>query len=237
MHASSLWPSRVRGAALIVALSLALSACFDLSQKVAIDRTGSGSYQVTIAAKGIVGEALKEKPADLEKHDRAVTTTREDNGMVTQTSTVAFKSLADLKLDNELMSLRVLGHGFFGLGPAHVRFRRTFLVGNARRANADRMGDSSDMGSQVLASMFGGHTYSFAVSVPGSILRIAPVKLDDHTVVTPTVTGGFYHGHTVTWTMPLDRMLARKSLTFEVDFSAYGSFSDVQSTPEGAASL
>jgi len=237
MHAASSRGSKARIASLMLALSLGLSGCFDLSQKVAIGRTGAGSYQIAIAAKGIVGEALKEKPVDLEKHDGAVTTTREENGKVTQTSTVSFKSLSDLKLDNELMSLRVLSHSFFGLGPAHVRFRRTLLVDNARRDNQERMGDSGEMGKQVLASMFGDHTYSFSVTVPGSILRIAPVKLDDGTVVEPKVTGDFYHGRTVTWTMPLDRMLGRKMLTFEVDFSAYGSFSDAQSMPEGATSL
>lgn len=237
MHVTSSWGSKARTAALVFALSVALSGCFDLSQKIAIDRSGAGTYRITVSAKGIVGEALKERPVDLEKADRAVTTTREKNGKVTQTSTVKFKSLADLKLDNELMSLHVLGHSFFGLGPTHVRFRRTLLVDNARRANADRMGDSSDMGNQMLASMFGDHTYSFSVTVPGSILRVAPLKLADGTLVTPTVTGDFYHGHTVTWTMPLDRMLGRKMLTFEVDFSAYGSFSDVQSTPEDMTSL
>ena len=237
MHAASSWPTKARTAAVVLVLSLALSGCFDLAQKVAIDRTGSGNYQIAITAQGIVGEALKEKPVDLEKHDHAVATTREENGKVTQTSTVAFKSLADLRLNNELMSLTVLSHSFFGLGPAHVRFRRTLLVDNARRANADRMGDGEDMGKQVLASMFGGHTYSFSVTVPGSILRIAVVKLNDGTLVAPTVTGDFYHGHTVTWTMPLDRMLGRKMLSFEVDFSAYGSFADVHSTPEAATSL
>jgi len=223
-------------AAVLLAVSVGLSGCFDLAQKIAIDRNGAGRYQIAVAAKGLVGEALKEKPVDLEKQDRAVTTTREENGRVTQTSTVTFKSLSDLRLSNEVMSLTVLGHSYFGLGPAHVRFRRTLLVDNARRANADRMGEGEDMGRQVLASMFGDHSYSFSVTVPGSILRIAPVKLGA-TVIAPSVTGDFYHGHTVTWTMPLDRMLAHKMLSFEVDFSAYGSFADVHSTPESASSL
>ena len=230
------WNAKLHIVALLLAVSVGLSGCFDLAQKVAIDRTGAGRYQIAVAAKGIVGEALKEKPVDLEKQDRAVTTTREENGTVTQTSTVTFKNLSDLRLSNEVMSLTVLGHSYFGLGPAHVRFRRTLLVDNARRANADRMGDSSDMGRQVLASMFGDHSYSFSVTVPGSILRVAPVKLGA-TVIAPSVTGDFYHGHTVTWTMPLDRMLGRKMLSFEVDFSAYGSFSDAQSTPDAATSL
>ena len=234
---ASLWIAKARIAALLVTVSVGLSGCFDLTQTVATDRHGAGRYQIALTAKGLVGEALKERPVALEKQDRAVTTTREEDGKVTQTSTVTFKSLSDLRLSDEVMSLRVLGHSFLGLGPAHVRFRRTFLVDNARRANADRMGREGDMGGQVLASMFGDHTYSFSVTVPGSILRIAPVKLGDHTVVTPTVTGDFYHGHTITWAMPLDRMLAHKMLSFEVDFSAYGSFSDAQSMPENSGSL
>jgi len=233
---ASHWLSKARTGALIVVLSLGLSGCFDLAQKVAIGRDGAGRYEVAITAQGIVGDALKEKPVAVEKHDHAVTTTREADGKVTQTTIIDFKTLSDLKLSDEVMSLRVLGHSFFGLGPTHVRFRRTFLVGNARKANADRMGEGDAAGAQILAGMFGDHTYTFSVTVPGSILRIAPLKLGGK-VIAPKVAGDFYHGHTITWIMPLYRMLSEKLLTFEVDFSAYGSFVDVHSTPEDAAAL
>jgi hypothetical protein len=236
MHASH-WLSKARTGALIVALSLGLSGCFDLAQKVEIGRDGAGRYKVAITAGGIVGDALKEKPVTIEKHDHAVTTTRETDGKVTQTTVIDFKTLSDLRLSDEVMSLHVLEHSFFGLGPTHVRFRRTFLVGNARKANADRMGEGDDEAStQILAGMFGDHTYTFSVTVPGSILRIAPVRLGGKRIE-PQVSGDFYHGHTITWTMPLYRMLSETLLTFEVDFSAYGSFSDVQSAPEAATSL
>lgn len=223
-------------AALAAAVSLSLSACFDLTQKVDIGRTGAGHYQVTIAASGIVGEALKEKPVRLDRQDHEATTVIEKDGLVTETSTRSFGRLADLKLPDEVISLRVLGHSFFGLGPAHVRFRRTFLVHNARRSNEDRFGRDDEMGSQVMASIFGDHVYVFSVTLPGSIVRAAPVKLGD-TLVEPAITGDFFHGHTVTWTMPLYRMLNEKMLTFEADFSAYGSFSDSQSIPANTQTL
>ena len=138
--------------------------------------------------------------------EHAATTITEKDGRVTQIGTIAFKSLSDLRLSDEAISLRVLERPFFGLGPTHARFRRTFLVGHARRDHADRVGPDGEIGSQIMASVFGDHTYVFSVTLPGSILRIAPVKLGD-AVVTPSVTGDFYHGHTVTWTMPLYRAL------------------------------
>lgn len=230
------WWAKARNGALILALSVALSACFDLTQKVEIGRSGAGHYQVEVSAAGIVGEALKEKPAQIEKLDHATTITRDENGRVTQISTVAFDSLSGLQLSGEAMSLHVLDHSFFGLGPDEVRFRRIVHVDQARKANAGRMNGQDDAGTQILASIFGDHSYTFAVTLPGSITRIAPVKVANVTV-TPTVTGDFYHGHTITWTMPLYMMLTEKSLTFEVDFSAYGSFGDVQTAPGGEAAL
>jgi hypothetical protein len=225
-------------AVLLLAVSVGLSGCFDLTQKIAIDRKGAGHYQVSVAASGLIGEALKEKPVKvgLDGARHVSTTITEKNGRVTQSSSIAFARLSDLKLSDELISLRVLSRPYFGLGPAHVRFRRTFLVGNARRDNADRIGSDDATGSQIMASVFGDHTYTFSVTLPGSILRIAPVKVGDALAV-PTVTGDFYHGHTITWTLPLYRALSRKMLTFEVDFSAYGSFADTQSMPEGKTSL
>lgn len=229
---------RLHVAALLLVVSVSLTGCFDLAQKVSIDRSGAGQYHVAISAQGLVGAALKEKPVKFGglNHDKVTTAVTDKNGRVTQTSSVAFKQLSDLKLSDEAMSLHVLGRSFFGLGPTHVRFRRTFLVHNARRDNAGRMGHGDEVGSQIMASVFGDHTYVFSVTLPGSILRIAPVKLDGIEVV-PTVTGDFYHGHTVTWTMPLYRVLGEQVLSFEVDFSAYGSFTDSASIPEGATSL
>ena len=230
------WRPQLRAVLIVAVLSVGLSGCFDLAQRVAIDRHGAGQFEVAITAQGLVGEALKEKPVSVGTHGRSETKITDDNGRVTQTTTVRFADLSGLRLSNDLVSLHVLSHTFFGLGPTHVRFRRTFLVGNARRANATRMGRDGDAGSQIMASVFGDHTYVFSVTLPGSILRIAPLKLGN-AVVVPTVTGDFYHGHTVTWTMPLYRVLSQRMLTFEVDFSAYGSFHDVHSTPEGAMSL
>lgn len=227
---------RLRRGALLALVSVALTGCFDLTQRIAIGRDGSGTYQVAIAAQGLVGEALKDKPVKVARHDHAHMTITEKDGRVTQLSTVSFKSLANLKLSDEALSLRVLARPYFGLGPTHVRFRRTFLVGHARKDHADRVGPDGEIGSQIMASVFGDHTYVFSVTLPGSILRIAPVKLGNIEVV-PTVTGDFYHGHTVTWTMPLYRALDVQLLTFEVDFSAYGRFKDVQSRVTDASSL
>lgn len=221
-------------AAIVIALSLALSACFDLTQKVSIGRDGSGHYEIAVTAQGLLGEALKDKHdtvVDL-RHNHARTRTSESNGRVTQTATIDFKSLSELHLSDEALSLTNHGASFFGLGPSHLTFRRTFLVDRARRENS-RRDDDERMGTALAQSIFGDHTYVFSVTVPGSIERIAPLRIG-RTTIRPTVTGDFYNGQTITWRMPLYTMLQAKMLTFEVDFSACGSFADAQSVPEGS---
>lgn len=222
--------------ALPVLMAVALTGCFDLTQNVSVGRDGAGRYQVSITAEGLVGSALKSKSAkaDLTAGNRAQTTIRDDNGRVTRISTVDFKSLSDLKLGDEGLSIQTHGADFFGLGSTHATFRYTFSVDHARREREGDQGDNSDMGRQILSSMFGGHTYVFSVTLPGSIENIAPVKIGDEEIK-PEVTGDFYHGHTITWRMPLATLFAAKNLSFDVDYSAYGSFKDAHSQATGSS--
>jgi len=211
--------------------AVGLSGCFDLTQKVAIGRDGSGWYEAAISAEGIVGEALRNKNANnLAGENRAVTTTSEDNGRVTQRSVVGFKSLSNLAFSDQGMSLTVRGSSLFGLGPSEMTFRRSFAVDRARAEHEDQ-DQSSGMGRQIAQSVLGDHTYAFSVTLPGSIERIAPVVIG-HTTIRPDVTGDFYHGHTITWRMPLYMMAMAHALTFEVDFSAYGWFADAATRRE-----
>jgi hypothetical protein len=218
---------------LVVAMSAALTACFDLTQNLTIDRGGAGHYAMAITAQGLLGEALKNKKTsaiDL-KHNKVQTRTVEANGKVTQYATMDFKSLADLHLSNESLSLTNHGASWLGLGPSHVTFRRTFLVDRARKENT-RAGDSEDQrfGTELAQTMFGDHTYVFSVTVPGSVDHANALHIG-RTTINPQIAG---HGVTaiVTWRMPLYAMLQAKMLSFQVDFSAYGSFADAQSVPE-----
>ena len=109
-----------------------------------------------------------------------------------------------------------------------------FSVDRARRAHEGDSGGDEQTGRQILAGMFGNHSYSFTVTLPGSIDHIAPVWIGA-TEIKPTVSGDFYHGHVVTWTMPLATLFSAKDLTFEVDYDAWGSFTDAHSQPTGSA--
>jgi len=221
-------------AIVVIACSIVLSACFDLTQKLSIGRTGGGNYEIAITAQGLLGEALKDKKEsalDLrENHVKTRVVTA--NGKTTQVAIMDFKSLADLRLSDESLSLTNHGRSWLGLGPTHVTFRRTFLVGRARRENARGRDGDDRFGTELAQTMFGDHTYIFSVTLPGSIDRAPPVKIG-HTIIRPQVTGNILSGHTVTWRMPLYTMLQSKLLTFEADFSAYGSFPDAQSLPAG----
>lgn len=218
---------------LIAATAFALCACFDLDQKVSIDRGGAGRYQMTLSAKGAIGDAIKSDKSgkdDMLKPNKAVVTTEIRNGTVIKTATVDFRSLSELKLDDEQIALHVIDHGWFGITPSHVRFKRTFLVGNARASRSGGGGKDEEMGKAVLAGIFGDHEYAFSVTLPGSIDRIAPVRAGG-VEVRPDVTGDFYNGHTITWRMPLTTMMSAEKLSFEVDFNAVGSFGDAQTKP------
>lgn len=216
--------------ALVAVTACTLAACFDLDQKVSINRSGSGQYQMSIAAKGPFGDAMKaDKKNDLLKPMKAqVTTEIRGDGSVVKTAKVDFKSISELKLKDEQVSLQVLGHSWFGLGPAQVRFKRSFSVGDARAAQGGPNAKDEEAGKAMLAGVFGDHTYTFSVTLPGSIERIAPVKVKG-VEIKPEVTGDFYNGHTITWRMPLMTLFDADKLTYEVDFSAYGSFADARS--------
>lgn len=224
---------KLSSAAAIVTACGALSACFDLTQNLTIDRGGAGHYAMAITAQGLLGEALKDKKTsaiDL-KHNKVRTRTVEDNGKVTQYATMDFKSLSDLHLSNESISLANHGASWLGLGPSHVTFRRTFLVDRAKKENT-KAGDSEDQrfGTELAQTMFGDHTYVFSVTVPGSVDRANTLHIG-RTMIKPQIAA---HGlaTTVTWRMPLYAMLQAKMLDFDVDFSAYGWFGDAQSVPE-----
>jgi hypothetical protein len=217
-----------------VILAASLAGCFDLSQNVSVGRDGTGHYRVAVAAEGFIGQALKSKSdKDLVGGNPARTTTSDINGRVTRVSVVDFKSLSDLKLGEEAMSIVTHGRGFFGFGSTHATFRYTFAVDRARRAHGGDSG-SDEAGKQFLAGMLGNHSYSFTVTLPGSIEHIAPVWVGN-TEIKPSVSGDFYHGHTITWTMPIATLFSAKDLTFEVDYSAWGSFTDAHSQPTGSA--
>ncbi|HSC18208.1 MAG TPA: hypothetical protein VLC74_04765 [Rhizomicrobium sp.] len=221
-------------ATVIVVCSLGLFGCFDLAQKLSIDRGGAGHYEVAITATGLLGEALKDNKANFRiARNRARTRIVTKDGRVTQIAVIDFKSLSQLRLSDESLSLANHGASWFGLGPSHLTFSRTFLVDRARRENAPKSADAEKFGGELLQTMFGDHTYVFSVTVPGSVDKAAPVQIG-RTTIRPQVSGQGL-SHTVTWRMPLTTLLGAKLVRFQVDFSAYGSFPDAQSLPAGGA--
>jgi len=217
----------IKTAGLLALAAIGLCGCFDLDQSVAINRDGSGRYEVSVAARGVVGEALQNGKANINIGHNGNVRTRKTivDGKVTQTSIIDFKQLSDLSLSSETIALAVRGHDLFGLGQTHAVFRRSFLVDHARHENGHD--EDAAAGKGILDSIFGDHTYTFRVTLPGSIDWIAPVWVGD-TQVIPQVSGDSTRGYTITWRMPLADMLQTKALHFSVGFSAYGALSDSQ---------
>ena len=222
---------RWSGAALALFLLLPLLGCLDLAQRLSIDRSGAGGYEIAITANGLLGEALKNNRAAIApKHNAAKTQVLSRGDHVTQTTAIRFKSLSDLHLSNESISLTDRGASWFGLGPSHVTFRRTVLVDRARRENIPKSGEADRFGSDLAQTMFGDHSYVFTVSVPGSVDYASPLRIG-RSVSKPQIRASDL-GQTVTWRLPLYTLLQAKLITFQVDFSAYGSFPDAQSLPD-----
>jgi hypothetical protein len=219
-------PKRAVSTAVVVLSAAGLSGCFDLEQRVGVHSNGSGSYAVVVTAEGIVADGLEKKPADIDVGDnRAVHTVVRHGDRATETSEVAFHDLSDLKLDDETLSLHVKGKKLFGLGGTEVNFHRSFHVDHARSHHEDA--EDKDLGHDILQSMFGDHTYTFVVWLPGEIEHVAPLRVGDQ-VVQPGVLSDRY-GHTVVWKMKLTDMFLADQLDFDVDFAARGDFHDTQS--------
>ena len=218
-------PKRLVSLGAVIACAVGLSGCFDLGQKVAVGRDGSGGYAVSVAADGIVGDGLQKKHTDIDIGDMPMATrVSYENGKTVQTTGTSFHDLSDLKLSDETISLHVKGQKLLGLGGTEVNFHRTFNIDRARHRHDDEDGNLS---KDILTSMFGDHTYTFSVWLPGSIDHAAPVVVGNQ-MVTPIVTTDG-EGHTVTWRMKLTDMFLAEELDFDVDFTAHGNFHDAQS--------
>jgi hypothetical protein len=140
-----------------------------------------------------------------------------------ETSEHRFRDLSDLRLGDDSVGLRVKGKTADGL--TQVNFHRTFQVEHARRHHDDDAG----IGRDIVETMFDGHTYKFAVWLPGRIEHIAPVRVGGH-LVQPTVWGDGA-GHTLIWKMDLADAFMAHGIDFDVDFAAKGEFRDTQTRP------
>ena len=209
----------------VVLCSAGLGGCFDLGQKVAIGRDGSGGYAVSVTADGIVGDSLRKKPADVEVGDmHMVTRVSTVGGKTVQTSGTAFHDLSQLKLSDETIALHLKGKTWLGLGAEQVNFHRSFRVDHARDHHTQ---DDGGIGKDILSSMFGDHTYTFSVWLPGTIDHAAPISVGGHSISPVIAEAG--DGHSVTWRMKLADMFLANQLDFDVDFSARGDFHDAVS--------
>jgi hypothetical protein len=219
-------PKKLLSVGAVIACAVGLSGCFDLGQKVAIGRDGSGGYAISVAADGIVGDGLRQHHAKIDVGGQQLASRiAVVDGKTVQTSGTAFHDLSDLRLGDETISLHVKGQKMLGLLGTQVEFHRSFNIDRARHRNMDD-DDNGNLGHDILTSMFGDHTYTFSVWLPGTIDHINPVMIGDQEVK-PTVTQDG-DGHTVTWRMKLADMFLANELDFDVDFTAHGNFHDAQ---------
>jgi hypothetical protein len=225
MRFTALASKRLLSFGAVVACAVGLGGCFDLDQKVAIGRDGSGGYAIALTTDGVMADAMRKKPADLEVGDMHMVTHVATVGDKTvQTSGTSFHDLSDLKLSDETISLHVKGQKLLGLMGTQVNFHRSFAVDHARR---DRDQGDEKMGRDILTSMFGDHTYSFSVWLPGEIDKANTIHAGSRTIE-PTIRPAG-DGHTVTWKMKLVDLFLADTLDFDVDFTSRGNFHDATS--------
>jgi len=212
-------------AAVAAASTVGLSGCFDLEQRVGLHRDGSGVYTTQVAAVGLVARGIKNGHDDFDFDDDdtggvVVRHVTRDGDRAVETSEHRFKDLSDLKLGDETVGVHVKGTN--SQGESEANFHRVFRVDHARHRH-----DDTSVGRDVLETMFDGHTYKFAVWLPGRIEHITPVRVHGH-VVQPTVWADG-SGHTLVWKMDLADAFLADRLDFDVDFAAKGEFHDAQS--------
>lgn len=216
---------RVAIAAVFLAV-FGLAGCFDVSQKVGINRMGAGRYEVAVSAQGVAGDAIKNEKL-VNRQNRATLTTLDNASGVTRKATVDFQTLSNLSFSDETMNLTVKSTDLFGLGPSHVVYVADVMIDKAKNEDS-RAASADDVGEKVAETLLGDHTYTFAVTVPGDVEVAVPVTVDD-VAYQPTVVGDFYNGRTVIWKIPLYAVVAAPALRFEVDFWAWGFFKNAQS--------
>jgi hypothetical protein len=232
MEFAGIVPKKLLSAGVVVACAVGLSGCFDLTQKVAIGRDGSGGYQIQVAADGLIGEGLSHDHGHSHIHideDMSMHKSISGEGDKTiETLGTAFHDLSDLHLSDETISLHVKGQKLLGLMGTQVNFHRSFDIDRAKHLHDDDDNDDH-LGREVLTSIFGDHMYVYSVWLPGTIDHITPVSIDGH-LVQPQVTDAG-DGHWITWRMKFTDMLIAQNLDFDVDFTARGNFHDTQSQP------
>jgi len=211
-----------------VASAVGLSGCFDLEQRVGLHRDGSGVYTTQVAAEGLVARGIKNGHDDFDLDDDdtggvVVRHVTRDGDRATESSEHRFKDLSDLKLGDESLGLHVKGKT--ADGSTEVNFHRSFQVNHARHHHDDDTG----IGRDVLETMFDGHTYKFAVWLPGRIEHVAPVRVHGR-LVQPTVWADG-SGHTLIWKMDLADAFISDRIDFDVDFAAKGQFHDTKTRP------
>jgi hypothetical protein len=207
---------RILRFAVLAATACLLTACFDMDQKISINSDGSGTYEMAISAEGPIGDALKKDTKDSNNmfgsQGKESTTVKGDK--VTKSVHRDFRSLNDIALKDEEVSIHYLHPTWWGWGPTHLRFLRVFNIDASRTGQSGGPDPNDPQAKAAMAAIFAGHTYAFTLTLPGSIESAQPLNVNG-TEVKPEINGG-----TIVWRMPLSTLMGAKKLVFDVEFSS-----------------
>lgn len=181
---------------LTIFISLFLTGCFDIEERVIINSNGGGSITVKVKTEPIVGKQIKEKNF-LEIEGKGIKKTVKnyiEKDKFYHVESITFDRLSDLMIKNEHIKLEVTRTGFI-----------------MREVNFEHHMFSAEASAQAAALFIRRHLI-YTVRLPGVIERAYSLVVDS--IEVKPIVGR----DTATWKVPLDLILPQGEAVFKVDF-------------------
>jgi hypothetical protein len=192
-------PTRIKSmgyALLTIFISLFLTGCFDIEEKVIINSTGGGNITIKVKTEPIIGKQIKEEDfLEIESKgtERTVKNYIESDNFY-HIESVTFDKLCDLTIKDEYIKLEVTKTGFI---MREVKFEHHMFASES---------------DEEVAALFIKRHFVYTVELPGVIQNAYPLIVDS-IEVKPTIDRG-----AATWKVPMDLILPQGEAVFKADF-------------------
>ena len=195
---------------LLIALIFLISGCIDIEEKVQINPNGSGTLSINVIVDPMLAEELK-KQRFLDIPGKQVLIKNIIRGeKFYHIESTHFRSLGELKMVDEIISIAVTKKGFMGLGENEAIFEHFMNFSESSKEDA---------------ALMVGHYFNYTVELPGRIKKAYPAILNE-IEVEPEIKE-----NRVVWNIPLDLFIKSGRAFFRAAFKGKFNFpSDIQST-------
>ncbi|HID93179.1 MAG TPA: hypothetical protein EYP60_03685 [bacterium (Candidatus Stahlbacteria)] len=192
-------PTRIKSIGywlLTIFVSLFLTGCFDIEERVIINSVGGGSITVKVKTEPIIGKQIKGEHF-LEVEGAGIKKTVKnyiEKDKFYHVETVTFDRLSDIAIKDEYIKLEVTRTGFI-----------------MREVNFEHHMFPAESDAQAAALFIRRH-FIYTVRLPGVIEKAYPLVVDS--IEVKPIVGR----DTATWKVPLDLILPQGEAVFKVNF-------------------